>query len=122
MTLKIFELQGALRGEGKIIRQTGGMHRYGHVILCVEPVQSSLSLAWEVSAEQIPDEFKDAVFRGINAQFRPGARFDNYTTDGLRIRIVDGSSHQTDSNEGSFEIASSLALLNALEDLVGGPT
>ena len=121
MTLKRFELQGALRGEGRIVRQAGGMHRYGHVILSVEPVQSSLLLAWEVSAAQIPDEFKEAVFRGIKAQFLPGARFDSYTADGLRIRIVDGSSHQTDSNEGSFEIASSLALLNALEALLGEP-
>lgn len=119
--MKRFKLRCALRGEGKIVRQAGGMHRYGHVILSIEPVQTSLSLSWEVSPELIPEIFKNAAFRGIEAQFRPGAQFEQYTTDGLRIRIVDGSSHQTDSNEASFEIASSLALLNALKTLAIDP-
>ena len=39
----------AWRREGITVRQTGGMQRYSHVILAVEPVQLSLSLAWEAS-------------------------------------------------------------------------
>ena len=117
-----FELRGPLRGEGRIVRQAGGMHRYGHVILLIEPTQAALSLSWEVSREQIPEAFKAAVYRGIKAQFQSGARLSNYSTNGLLIRIVDGSSHYTDSNEGSFEIAASLALLSALEPWAGAPT
>jgi hypothetical protein len=65
--------------------------------------------------------FKEAVYRGIKAQFQPDARLGAYTTDGLLIRIVDGSSHESDSNEGSFEIAAAFALLTALEPLTAGP-
>ena len=115
--MKKFELEGPLRGEGRIVRQAGGMHRYGHVILSVEQVHTALSFAWEVSPAQIPEEFRAAVCRGICAQFEPHARFGTYSTDGLLIRIVDGSSDSVDSNEGSFEIAASLALLSALEHL-----
>jgi hypothetical protein len=42
-----FDRQGTLRGEGIIVRQAGGLHRYGHVIPSVEPAQSSLSFARE---------------------------------------------------------------------------
>jgi hypothetical protein len=45
ITMKRFELQCALRGEGKNVRLAGGLHRYGYVVLSVEPVQTSLSLA-----------------------------------------------------------------------------
>lgn len=120
--MKRFELEGPLRGEGRIVRQAGGMHRYGHVILTVEPAQTALSFTWEVSPTRIPEEFKAAVYRGIEAQFQPHARFGTYSTKGLLFRIVDGSSHAIDSNEGSFEIAASLALLKALEQLAQGST
>lgn len=45
--MKRFELEGPLRGEGRIVRQAGGMHRYGHVILTVEPAQTALSFTPE---------------------------------------------------------------------------
>ncbi|MGK5003278.1 hypothetical protein [Janthinobacterium sp. LB2P70] len=118
--MKRCELEGPLCGEGRVVRQAGGMHRYGHVILSVEPAQTALSFAWEVSPTRIPEEFKAAVYRGIKAQFQPHARFGTYSTEGLLIRIVGGSSHAIDSNEGSFEIAASLALLGALEQLAQG--
>jgi translation elongation factor EF-G len=98
------------------------MHRYGHVILSVEPTQTALSLSWEVSHKQIPEAFKAAVYRGVKAQFQSGGRLSKYNTNGLLIRIVDGSSHDTDSNEGSFEIAASFALLSALEPMAGRTT
>ncbi|PJC95541.1 hypothetical protein GQ37_026830 [Janthinobacterium sp. BJB1] len=120
--MKRFAIEGPLRGEGLIVRQAGGMHRYGHVILSVEPAQTALSFTWEVSPTRIPEEFKAAVYRGIEAQFQPHARFGTYSTEGLLIRIVDGSSHAIDSNEGSFEIAASLALLRALDQLAQGST
>lgn len=103
-----------VRGEGRIVRQAGGLHRYGHVVLLVESAPAELCFSWEVSAVQIPDLFKDAVCRGVTRSFEPGAVFGSYVPDGLRVRIVDGSWHEIDSNEGSFEIASALALKDAL--------
>lgn len=102
------------RGEGRFVRQAGGRHPYGHVVLIVESAPAGLSFSWEVSAEQIPDMFKAAVYRGVSRSFEPGAMFGSHISHGLRVRIVDGSWHETDSNQGSFEIVSALALKDAM--------
>lgn len=105
-------------GEGRIVRQSGGHHRYGHVVLSIEASPgAALSFVWEVLPEQIPDMFKDAVYRGVRRSFDAGARFGGYSPDGLLVRVVAGSFHETDSNEGSFEMASMKALANALMSL-----
>src|SRR5690349_6443102 len=109
-----FDLCLPARGEGRFVRQAGGLHRYGHVVLIVESAPAELSFSWEVFAEQIPDMFKDAVYRGVSRSFEPGGLFGSYISHGLRVRVVDGSWHETDSNEGSFEIASALALKDAI--------
>lgn len=49
-----FERQGTLRLEGIIVRQIGGMHRYGHQLLSVVPVQSSFLFVCEVSGTANP--------------------------------------------------------------------
>ncbi|MRW92024.1 hypothetical protein GJ699_18685 [Duganella sp. FT80W] len=103
-----------VRGVGRIVRQSGGLHRYGQVVLIVESAPAELSFSWEVTARQIPELFKDAVYRGVSRSFEPGAMFGSYVSDGLRVRIIDGSYHEQDSNEGSFEIAATLALKDAL--------
>lgn len=105
-------------GEGRIVRQSGGLHRYGHVVLSVEASSGAeLSFAWEVLPEQIPDMFKDAVYRGVRRSFEADATFDGYSPEGLLVRVVDGSFHQSDSNEGSFEMASMQAFAKALTSL-----
>jgi hypothetical protein len=85
------------------------------VVLSVEPSSGSgLSFQWEVSPEQIPEMFRDAVRRAVSRMFEPGAKFAQYEPDGILIRVVGGSSHDTDSNEGSFEIAAMEAFVMAL--------
>ena len=84
-------------------------------MLSVEPSSGSgLLFQWEVSPEQIPEMFRDAVRRGVRRMFEPGAKFAQYEPDGILIRVVGGSSHVTDSNEGSFEIAAMEAFVVAL--------
>ncbi|CAN7261425.1 hypothetical protein LJR129_001165 [Acidovorax sp. LjRoot129] len=105
-------------GEGRIVRQSGGLHRYGHVVLSIEAAPGAdLSFIWEVLPDQIPDMFRDAVYRGVRRSFEADAHFGGYSPDGLLIRVVAGSFHETDSNEGSFEMASMEALARALMSL-----
>ncbi|WP_208507538.1 hypothetical protein [Variovorax paradoxus] len=112
--MKRLLIQRATTGEGQFIRQIG-FPRFGHVVLSVEPSSGSgLSFQWEVSPEQIPEMFRDAVRRGVGRMFEPGAKFDQYEPDGILISVVGGSSHDTDSNEGSFEIAAMKAFVMAL--------
>ena len=116
--MKKLLIPAPVSGEGRIVRQSGGLHRYGHVILSVEASSGAdLSFAWEVLPEQIPDMFKDAVYRGVRRLFEADAQLDGYSPDGLLVRVVAGSFHQTDSNEGSFEMASMQAFEKALRSL-----
>lgn len=119
--MKKLIFQAPLRGEGRYVRQNGGLHRYGHVVLLLEHALTGLSFSWEVSEKQIPAIFKEAIYRGVRCSFWPGEKFENYIPDGLLVRIVDGSSHENDSNEGSFEIASALAISMALASEDVGP-
>lgn len=107
-----FNVQRQVRGDS-FAKQ--GFPRFGHVVLSVEPSSGSgLSFRWEVSPEQIPEIFRDAVRRGVSRTFEPGAQFAQYEPNGILIRVVGGSSHVTDSNEGSFEIAAMEAFVMAL--------
>lgn len=107
-------VQRPLTGEYRFIRQTG-FPRFGHVSLSVEPSsEDGLSFRWDVVPEQIPEMFREAVYKGVTRSFEPGAQFGEYAPDGLLVRVIGGSFHETDSNEGSFEIASMQAFAHAL--------
>jgi hypothetical protein len=54
------------------------------------------------------------VTRGIVRLFEPGAKLAEYSSNSLAVRVIGGTSHQTDSNEMSFELAASAALINAI--------
>ena len=116
--MKRLIVPAAVSGEGRIVRQSGGLHRYGHVVLSVDNSPGAdLTFAWQVLPTQIPDVFKEAIYRGVRRSFDVGAQFDGVSSDGLLVRVVDGSFHETDSNEGSFEIAATQAFLKALKSL-----
>lgn len=109
-------VQRATTGEGRFIRQAG-FPRFGHVVLTVEhSFDHGLSFRWEVSQEQIPEMFRRAVCRGVSRVFEPGAKFGQYQPDGILVRVVGGTSHETDSNEGSFEVAAMQAFVMAVAD------
>ena len=109
-------------GEGRIIRQhASGGNRFGHVALTVEPSEAqTLWWSWDVPEDQIPRQFEAAVRRGILSLFEPEAKFAGRSLDGLRIRVTRGSYHETDSNEGSYEIAATMAFLEVVENAIRG--
>lgn len=107
----------AHRGEGRHVRQSGPPGRFAHVILevrCVdEPV--ALSIEWDAPEESIPACFRDAVVRAVVRSFESGGKYCDFSSEGLVIRVIGGTTHSTDSNEGSFEIATVFALREVLE-------
>lgn len=112
--MKRLLVQSPLTGECRFIRQAG-FPRFGHVLLSVEPSsKEGLAFRWDVLPEQIPEIFREAVYTGVRRSFEPGAQFGEYASDGLLVRVIGGSFHETDSNEGSFEIASMQAFARAL--------
>ena len=104
------------RGEGRFIRQSGPIGRFAHVVLEVQCLGTPepLSVSWEVAAEAIPHGFRHAVERGIVGLFELGARYGEFSGEGISVRVVGGTCHPTDSNEASFEMAAAAAFVNAV--------
>jgi elongation factor G len=104
------------RAEGRYIRQTGGSGQYGHVVLEVEPAQPGTGIDYEtrVVGGAVPREYWRASEAGAREALQSGVLAGFPVLD-VRVRLVDGSYHEVDSNEMAFKIAASMATKEALE-------
>jgi elongation factor G len=105
----------AAAGEGKYIRQTGGLGNYGHCKLRVEP--NELGEGYEffnsIPDGRIPEEYVLAIARGVQGCVLDDARTRHQLVD-LKVTLIDGSFHDSDSNPQAFENASVIAFNRAL--------
>ncbi len=103
-------------GEGKFIRQTGGRGHWGHVIVEVHPLEGTLErkIYFDVAPEQVPPSFHQAIKEGIfdALAFGPLA---GYPVVGLKVKVIGGSYHSTDSSLLDFKLAAVQAVKDALE-------
>lgn len=114
--MKKLHFTQATKGEGHFIRQQGPPGRYGHVILLVEPFASKeIEFSWEAQANQIPKEFEQSVQAGVLRLFESGAPLEGWSSSDLKVRIIGGSSHETDSNEVSYVMAAAMAFQQAVK-------
>jgi elongation factor G len=104
------------RGEGRFVRQTGGHGQYGHVIVEIEPRESGEGILIEdkTVGGVIPKEFIRPAENGIRDALNTGVVAGFPVVD-VYVAIVDGSYHEVDSSEISFQIAGSMAIRDALE-------
>jgi elongation factor G len=104
------------RAEGRFIRQTGGKGHYGHVVIELEPGEKGTGLVIEnhISGGAIPKEYIPSVETGIREAANNGI-ISGYPVTDLRVSIVDGSAHDTDSNPLAFKVAAGMALRSGLE-------
>ena len=100
--------------EGKHIQQTGGRGQYGHVKLRVEPWDSLLGPLVEnkVREGEIPTEFIKSVEEGITSA-TSGGLLAGYPVINIKVTILGGSFHNTDSSDIAFVAAASKAMRNA---------
>ena len=103
-------------GEGKFIRQSGGRGHYGHVILAVEPLGNSTGFAFENTAPDtaIPRYFVSAIEQGVKEARQTGVISGNPLI-GIKVTLLDGSTHEVDATELAYKIAASLAFQDAAE-------
>lgn len=96
--------------EGKFIRQVGGGAQYAHVKLRLEPRErgSGYEFVDEITDGAVPPQFVEPINVGIQAAVQAGI-LDGYEMVDLRASLYDGSYHELDSNEITFNIAGSLA-------------
>ncbi|MGA9342645.1 MAG: elongation factor G [Rhodanobacteraceae bacterium] len=98
-----------VRQEGKFVRQSGGRGQYGHVWLELVPQERGEGYVFEnaIVGGVIPKEYVPAVDKGIQEAMRSGPMAGFPVVD-IKIRLVDGSYHEVDSNEMAFKIAGSM--------------
>ena len=101
------------RVEGRFVRQTGGAGQYGIVYIDIEPAPGEgFDFVNKIKGGTIPTEFIPAVEKGVEEAMENGPRA-GYPMVDVRVTLVDGKYHETDSSELAFKVAGSLALKEA---------
>ncbi|MDI1314676.1 elongation factor G, partial [Prosthecobacter sp.] len=103
-------------GEGKLVKQSGGRGQYGHVVVKIRPGEKGSGVVVEnkVVGGTIPKEFINPAKSGCVEAALNGI-IAGYPVIDLHIDIVDGSSHEVDSNENAFKMAGIFAVKDALK-------
>jgi len=103
------------KGEGKLIKQSGGRGQYGHVILDIAPIERGKGSEIEnkVVGGNIPKEYIPACRKGIEEALQTGV-LGGYPIIDVHVNILDGSYHDVDSNELAFKMAAIFAVKDAV--------
>jgi elongation factor G len=103
----------ATKIEGRFVRQTGGSGQYGIVYINLEPAPGEgFDFVNKIKGGSIPTEFIPAIEKGVEEALENGVRAGFPMVD-VRVTLVDGKYHDTDSSEIAFKVAGSLALQEA---------
>ena len=101
--------------EGRFVRQTGGSGQYGIVYVNVEPNPGEgFDFVNQIKGGSVPSEFIPAVEKGVEEAMANGPRA-GYPLVDVKVTLVDGKYHDTDSSEIAFKVAGSLALKEAVQ-------
>ncbi len=105
------------KGEGhyKHKKQSGGRGQYGEVYLRIEPIQPGVD-HWFVDGivgTSIPRNFLPAIEKGLVEGMQRGA-VAGYPVVHTMVTVYDGSSHDVDSSEIAFKIASRTAFKDGM--------
>ena len=88
-------------------KQTGGRGKFADIECRVEPVDADfdgeLQLVDEVKGGNIPRQYIPAIEKGFKSAMRSGI-LAGFPVRGLKVTVLDGSSHSVDSDELSFEL------------------
>ncbi|MFZ4763979.1 MAG: elongation factor G [Roseimicrobium sp.] len=103
-------------GEGKLVKQSGGRGQYGHVILSIAPNDKGKGITVDnkVVGGTIPKEYINACKAGAIEAVLNGI-IAGYPVVDVHIDLLDGSSHEVDSNENAFKMAAIFAVKDALK-------
>lgn len=109
-------ISAAASGVGEYIKHpTGGAGEFAIVTIEVEPGETGSGFAFEnaVSAGAIPLEFIEAVEQGCRESIDSG-HLGGYPVMDVRMRLVNGQAHETESSDRAFGIAASMAANDGL--------
>ncbi len=96
-------------------KQTGGRGKFADIHVRISPVdegQKGLQFVNEIFGGSIPREFIPAVQKGFQAAMANGV-LAGYNIDDLKVVLYDGSYHNVDSDQMSFELCAKYAFREA---------
>jgi len=105
------------KGEGRLVRQTGGRGQYGHCKIEVEPLEPGAGYDFvdKIVGGVIPNEYIQPINNGIMDAMNSGILAGFPVVD-VRVTLVDGTYHDVDSSEIAFRIAGSIAFREACKN------
>jgi elongation factor G len=99
--------------EGRFVKQTGGSGQFGIVYIDIEPAPGEgFDFVSKIKGGSVPSEFIPAVEKGVEEALLTGVKA-GYPMVDIRVTLVDGKYHDTDSSEIAFKVAGSLAFKEA---------
>ena len=108
-------ISAAANGVGEYIKQTGGSGEFAVVKVEVMPAEAGSGFEFEnaVRGGAIPSEFFASVEQGCRDALESG-HLGGYPVVDVKVRLVDGTAHDTDSSERAFQIAGAIAANDGL--------
>jgi len=99
--------------EEKYVKQSGGRGQFAHVLMTVEPKEDGgYEFNNAVVGGRIPKEYIPSVDKGVQAAMSRGV-LAGYPLVDVKVTLNDGSYHDVDSSQFSFEACGSMAFKNA---------
>ncbi len=95
-------------------KQTGGRGKFADIQFEITPIEGHTGFEFEnaVVGGNIPREFISSVEKGFKAALNSGV-LANYSVEGVRVRVYDGSYHDVDSDAISFEMCAKIGFKEA---------
>ena len=116
-------IRDAVEADGKFIRRAGGHGQQGDVRLRLEPTADRATHAndkseahtaeFVVADRAIPREFVAAIESAVRDQLKVGGAA-GYPIIDVRVSLIGGSHHPSDSSEMAYRAAAATAMKNAL--------
>ena len=100
--------------ETKFVKQSGGRGQYAHVVIEIGPNEAGAGYEFEdlIKGGKIPKIYINSVSAGIQEAMKTGV-LAGYPIEDLKVKLIDGSTHDVDSNEMAFKIAGSMSFRQA---------
>jgi len=97
-------------------KQTGGAGQFADVEIILEPLERGKGYEFvnEIKGGSIPKEFIPSVDKGIRESL-PSGVIGGFPVVDIKVRLVDGSYHDVDSNTDTFRIVGSKAFKAAMK-------
>jgi elongation factor G len=110
-------ITSSAKAEKKYKKQSGGAGLYGHCVIDIAPVARGTGFIWEdkIFGGSIPQNFRPSVERGVRETMEQGVLTGNPLVD-IKVRLLDGSTHQVDGKDIAFKLAGAMAMRQAVMD------